>query len=286
MCRNLKASEIEVRVQSIKSQGETCKGAILLLYKNARVDMDLMDEAFGKYGWQRTHSFKDGRLYCTVSVWDKEKGQWISREDVGTESNTEAEKGQASDSFKRACVNFGAGRELYTSPFIYVDSNCFNYYSTGNKDRKGNTVFQTSDDFSVSNIVIEDKVITGLEIKNDKTNNIVFTFGKCKGKNKAQNQAEKKEDKQIKAENKNEPKISPVEPQNETQMTYEDALNHVIEVTNLAGKTFKEIWNSEKEMIPIIYEQGSKKTKKAIDTIRAEIKRLKELKNEQGQANT
>ena len=90
MCRNLKASEIEVRVQSQKANG-----LILLLYKNARVDMDILDEKFGKLGWQRKHEFKDGKLYCTVSVWDKEKGQWISREDVGTESNTEAEKEQA-----------------------------------------------------------------------------------------------------------------------------------------------------------------------------------------------
>lgn len=263
MCRDLKASEIEVRVQSQKANG-----LILLLYKNARVDMDILDEEFGKLGWQRTHTFKDGRLYCTVSVWDKEKGQWISREDVGTESNTEKEKGQASDSFKRACVNFGLGRELYTAPFIWVNSGSYNL------DEKG----KCKDDFSVSNIVIEDKLITGLEIKNDDTNNIVFTFGKCKGKNKAQNQAEKKEDKQVKAENKNEPKTSPVEPQNVTTITYEDALNYVVEVTSLAGKTLKEVYKTERAMIPIIYEQGSARTRQAIDVIQAEIKKAKENK--------
>lgn len=263
MCRNLKASEIEVRVQSQKESG-----LILLLYKNARVDMDILDEEFGKFGWQRKHEFKDGRLYCTVSVWDKEKGQWVSREDVGTESNTEAEKGQASDSFKRACVNFGSGRELYTSPFIRVSSGNYNL------DAKG----KCKDAFSVSNIVIEDKVITGLEIKNDDTNNIVFTFGKCKGKNKAQNQAEKKEDKQVNAESESKPKTSHIEPQNTTVISYEDALNHIVEVTSLAGMTLKEVYKTDRASVKIIYEQGSAKTRQAIDVIQAEIKKAKENK--------
>lgn len=277
MCRALRADEIDVRVQSIKSQGETCKGAILLLYKNARADMDLLDEEYGKLGWQRTHTFKDGRLYCTVSVWDKEKGQWISREDVGTESNTEAEKGQASDSFKRACVNFGNGRELYTAPFIYITD--FSYYSSGRKDNKGNTVFQTNDTFSVSKIVTENKVITGLEIKNDKSNNIVFTFGKCKGENKAQNQGEKKQGEQVKVESTNAPKTSQNAPQNATTITYEDALNHIVEVTSLAGMTLREVYKTDRAHVKVIYEQGSAKTRQAIDVIQAEIKKAKEKKN-------
>lgn len=113
--RLLKADEIEVRAQQVKE-----KGCVLLLYKNSRTDMDILDEEFGPMGWQRRHEFKDGKNYCTVSIWDKEKGQWISKEDCGTESNTEKEKGESSDAFKRACVNIGIGRELYTSPFIWV----------------------------------------------------------------------------------------------------------------------------------------------------------------------
>lgn len=263
MCRNLKASEIEVRVQS-----QTKSGLILLLYKNARVDMDILDETYGKYGWQRKHEFKDGRLYCTVSVWDAEKQQWISREDVGTESNTEAEKGQASDSFKRACVNFGSGRELYTSPFIFVKNGEF---AVNDKDK-------CKDTFSVKEIVIEDKVIVGLSIINDSTNKIVYDFGKCKGKNKGSISNEKKEDKQTHTKTENEPKTSLNEPKNETTMTYDEALNHVVEVTSLAGKTLKEVYKTERAMIPIIYEQGAAKTKKAIDIIQAEIKKAKENK--------
>ena len=95
----------------------------ILLYKDARCDMAILDETIGSTNWQRIHEFKDGKLYCTVSIWDKEKLMWIEKEDVGVESNTEAEKGQASDSFKRACVNWGIGRELYTAPFIYIQAN-------------------------------------------------------------------------------------------------------------------------------------------------------------------
>lgn len=113
--RKLKANEIECRVGMAKSNGYS-----LLLYKDARCDMAILDELFGWDGWQRTHEFKDGKLYCTIKLWSERLQQWIVKEDVGTESNTEKEKGQASDSFKRACVNLGIGRELYTAPFIWI----------------------------------------------------------------------------------------------------------------------------------------------------------------------
>lgn len=111
--RPLKADEIECRVGTI-----TENGLSLLLYKDARVDQRMLDETVGPYNWQRSHSRENAN--CTVSIWDAEKQQWISKEDTGTESNTEKEKGLASDSFKRACFNFGIGRELYSAPFIWI----------------------------------------------------------------------------------------------------------------------------------------------------------------------
>ena len=114
--RLLKADEIECRIGMVKEG----KGMSLLLYKDARADMKILDETFGMFGWEREHEVIDGNLYCTVRVWDDNNKRWISKQDVGTESNTEKEKGQASDSFKRACFNFGIGRELYTAPFIWI----------------------------------------------------------------------------------------------------------------------------------------------------------------------
>lgn len=114
--RLLKANEIECRIGTVK-KGE---GISLLLYKDARVDMRILDEVFGFDGWEREHQLIDGKLFCTVRVWSEKRGCWISKQDVGTESNTEKEKGQVSDSFKRACFNLGIGRELYTSPFIWI----------------------------------------------------------------------------------------------------------------------------------------------------------------------
>ena len=113
--RLLRADEIECRVGTI---GE--KGLSLLLYKDARADMKVLDETFGCLGWQRSHQLINGNLYCTVEIWDEEKKQWIHKQDVGTTSYAEKEKGQASDSFKRACVSVGIGRELYTAPFIWI----------------------------------------------------------------------------------------------------------------------------------------------------------------------
>lgn len=126
--RELKSNEIDVRIGTQKLLDPKDKysaviEASYLLYKDARVDMTLLDEVVGSNNWQRTHEFKDGKLYCTVSIWDDEKKQWVSKEDVGVESREEAEKGQASDSFKRACFNVGIGRELYTAPFIYIKAN-------------------------------------------------------------------------------------------------------------------------------------------------------------------
>jgi hypothetical protein len=114
MFRELTASEIEVRIAR-----STEKGVFLLLYKDARADMNILDETVGPLGWQREHQIIGDVMYCGVSVKD-DQGLWITKWDAGSESNTEKEKGQASDSFKRACVNWGIGRKLYTSPMIWV----------------------------------------------------------------------------------------------------------------------------------------------------------------------
>lgn len=118
--RTLKANEIDCRIQSISVKGEAA-GAVVLLYKDARVDMRLLDEVVGAMNWKREHTIIGDRLYCTVSIYNEHIYDWVGKSDVGTESNTEKEKGQASDSFKRACFNWGIGRELYSAPFIYIN---------------------------------------------------------------------------------------------------------------------------------------------------------------------
>lgn len=121
MCkfRLLKANEIDCRVGQVINT-ERFQGVTLLLYKDARVDMALLDETVGALNWQRKHEVVNGNMFCTVSIWDDVKGEWVSKADCGVESNTEKEKGQSSDSFKRACVCWGIGRELYTAPQILI----------------------------------------------------------------------------------------------------------------------------------------------------------------------
>lgn len=114
--RTLKANEIECRIGTISA-----KGCSLLLYKDARCDMNVLDETVGAMNWKRSHVRDNAN--CIVSIYDDEKQEWVSKEDTGKESAGEAEKGLASDSFKRACVNWGIGRELYTSPFIWIMPN-------------------------------------------------------------------------------------------------------------------------------------------------------------------
>ena len=110
----LDVSQIDFRVQSINKGGY----ATILAYKDARVDMQRLDEVVGALNWKREHT-RDNRN-CIVSIWDEEKGQWVSKEDTGTESNAEAAKGLASDSFKRSCFNWGNPRELYDYPEIKI----------------------------------------------------------------------------------------------------------------------------------------------------------------------
>lgn len=118
----LTAQDIECRVQSVsRSKGSGRVGAVLLLYKDARVDMRILDQVFGPNNWRRTHEVINGNLFCNIDIWDAQKHDWVRKQDVGVESNTEKEKGQASDAFKRAGFNVGIGRELYTAPFIYVE---------------------------------------------------------------------------------------------------------------------------------------------------------------------
>ena len=159
--RDLNADEIEVRIGTLNE-----KGATLLLYKDARADMDILDETVGAENWQRRH-YRDN-ANCIVSIWDDKKQQWIEKEDTGTESNTEKEKGLASDSFKRSCVNWGIGRKLYTAPFIWVSADKMELIPTDKKDKYGKTVYMTYDKFYVLEIGYGEKTITDLEIYNKK----------------------------------------------------------------------------------------------------------------------
>lgn len=173
--RTLKAHEIDVRVQQVCGDDNT-PGAILLLYKDARCDMAILDETFGMYGWQREHAFKDDKNYCKVSIWDDSKGMWISKEDVGVESNTEETKGEASDAFKRACFNIGIGRELYSAPFIFVKLASDEWYTD---QKTGKKKAAKSLKFYVSQISYnESREIASITIKDHKG---VERFKKIRG---------------------------------------------------------------------------------------------------------
>lgn len=167
--RTLNADEIDVRVATVSA-----KGISLLLYKDARCDMNILDETVGPMGWTRHHSRDNAN--CTVSIWDEEKAMWISKEDTGSESFTEKEKGLASDSFKRACFNWGIGRELYTAPFIWIKASDCNIEESG--EYQGKKKYTCRDSFYVSQIFYDEKrQIVALAINNSKTRKNVFAFG-------------------------------------------------------------------------------------------------------------
>lgn len=176
--RYLKADEIEVRPALIKSNGVQ-----LLLYKDARCDMNILDETVGAENWQRDHKEINGVIYCGVGIRtraivppeeaDKYPiNEWVWKWDAGAESNTEKEKGAASDAFKRACVNIcgGIGRELYTSPFIWVQAQKIELETIGGKTR-------CKDNFRVHHIRVEEDKIVELAIYRTRDNSIVYKYG-------------------------------------------------------------------------------------------------------------
>lgn len=154
--RDLTADEIEVRVQSVKE-----KGLVLLLYKNARVDMNMLDETVGVENWQNRFYEHKGILFCSLGIntnYTKPEApdRWIWKDDAGVESNTDAEKGNASDARKRSGFAWGIGRELYTSPFIWVPAEKCNINNGKCYDR-----------FCVEKIIIQDKQIVAISIINE-----------------------------------------------------------------------------------------------------------------------
>lgn len=165
MFRDLKAEEIDVRIAQVKQNGVS-----LLLYKDARVDQDILDETVGPMNWQRDHKELKGNIYCGISIFDTTLKQWTTKWDCGKESFSEAEKGEASDSFKRAGFNWGIGRELYTAPFMWIPADkC--------QIKENKSKYVCYDKFYVSKIQITNKKITELAIRNNR-NERVFVFAK------------------------------------------------------------------------------------------------------------
>ena len=174
--RLLTAEEIDCRVSTVNKWGVG-----LLLYKDARCDMNILDETVGAENWQREHYECKGTLFCRVGIKVEPKAEltetqirlhdnvWVWKSDCGVESNTEAQKGEASDSFKRAVVNWGICRCLYSAPFIWIKA------EDANIVQGGSGKFQCYDKFAVEQIIYDDnKNIVALSIKNTSQNKRVF----------------------------------------------------------------------------------------------------------------
>ena len=180
MCkfRDLKADEIEVRVQSVKENG-----LVLLLYKDARVDMNILDETVGSSNWQNKFYENKGILFCSLGIntnFDKpdKPDRWVWKDDAGVESNSDAEKGNASDARKRAGFAWAIGRELYTAPFTWIPAKSCNINET--KNAQGKTIYTCYDKFVVEKIIIENKQIVALAIWNTTKNCRAFVWQRDK----------------------------------------------------------------------------------------------------------
>lgn len=165
--RDLRADEIDVRVAEIARSGA---GLTLLLYKTARADMAILDETLTPMGWRKSYHEGKGTLFCSVGIRDPETGEWVDKEDAGAPSSFEAVKGEASDAFKRACTNWGIGRELYTAPRIWVPR------EKASIRQNGNGKPACYDRFSVAKVVIVAHRIMALAVRNDTLGRVAFVW--------------------------------------------------------------------------------------------------------------
>lgn len=163
--RSLRADEVEVRVGQVPKSG---KGCSLLLYKDARCDMRVLDELVGPFGWQCAYEERKGTLFCGVALKDA-SGEWVWKWDAGTPSDMEAQKGEASDAFKRACFRWGIGRELYTAPFVWVKA------EDAKLEQRGQKLVPT-ERFKVSELEVEGGQIVRLTVSTLQGRD-VFTWG-------------------------------------------------------------------------------------------------------------
>lgn len=231
--RKLYPSEVEARVAQVNQWGVS-----VLLYKDARVDMTLLDETVGPMNWQKSYSRDNAN--CVVSIWDDEKKQWISKEDTGTESNTEKEKGLASDSFKRACFNWGIGRELYSSPRIFFWSKELHGFS----DQNGR--YRCTDRFTVRDIEYTEqgliKSVT-IDVSDNKGVYLSKTFMSEKAERAANDRTAASATSAPAASA--EPKPAPTPKKSSGKITAPIKDDEVILVGDCKGKTFGEVKNTK-----------------------------------------
>ncbi|MEY8331247.1 hypothetical protein AALB81_18315 [Lachnospiraceae bacterium 48-33] len=235
--RELRADEIDCRIASVKSTGLS-----ILLYKDARCDQNILDETVGPMNWMRHH--RRDNANCTVAIWDEEKGQWIEKEDTGKESNSEAEKGLASDSFKRACFNWGIGRELYTAPFIWFSEKDCNIKTQNGK-------MTCYDKFECQKITYENGRIIALTVENISTGK-TFSYSY---KGKAGQNTEAEPEQYIEDE-----KVSP----EKKQLLKETGIKYKVNIENwlkTVDRTWDTLTNAEAtRMIEAIMKKHGKET--------------------------
>ena len=173
--RDLTKDDVEVRVQSCGISGNGNNYARLLIYKDARVDMNILDETLGAMNWQRRQYELKDTIYSEIGIYNELINDFIWKGDCGKESNAEKKKGESSDAFKRAGFCWGIGRELYTSPDIWVYGDVLSFKKSYNPQTK-KEVYSCTNDFTVKNMKVIDKVITELTIEESKKGVVVFNY--------------------------------------------------------------------------------------------------------------
>ena len=134
----LGVEHIEFKISQV-TKTKDAVWASILAYKDARTDMQILDEAVGQMNWMVEYQRDSkGVLQCTLSIWDTDKLQWISKTSNGVESDFESEKGEYSDAFKRAGFMWGIGRMLYDFPSIWIQLSDGDWYEKDGKVKASN----------------------------------------------------------------------------------------------------------------------------------------------------
>ena len=111
--------EVEAKIQ-VTSKDKPVGMAVF--YIDSRAIQKRLDEAVGELNWSNQFiPWQDKSQICGISIYNQERGEWVTKHDGAENSDIEAIKGGLTDAFKRAAVLWGIGRYLYQIDGVWVD---------------------------------------------------------------------------------------------------------------------------------------------------------------------
>jgi len=114
-----KFKDVEWKIQCTTKEKDR---GMAVAYINSRAIQTRLDEVIGASNWKNSYvPWQNNAQLCGLSIYDSERGEWVTKYDGAVNTDIEPVKGGLSDSFKRAACLWGIGRYLYELGGIWVE---------------------------------------------------------------------------------------------------------------------------------------------------------------------